>query len=172
MLRYIPITILITAVLSQTSLAQSQAQSRCKTQPEYRQFDFWIGEWEVKNPNDQVVGSSIIELTSGDCLILENWTSASGNIGKSMNYYSLYDQQWHQLWMGGNGIPIEFSGTYDPEAKAMKYTGTGLGSGGVNVDYKLTFYHITGDHIRQHWEQSSDGGESWITIFDGHYRRK
>lgn len=154
------------------SFAQQQQQSRCKSQPEYRQFDFWIGEWEVKNPNDQIVGSSKIDLTVGDCVILENWTGGGGYTGKSLNYYSFFDKKWHQHWIGSGGIPIDFSGTYDPEEKAMKYTGNGIAQGGVEVEYKLTFYHLSDDHVRQHWEQSSDEGKTWTTIFDGHYRRK
>ncbi|MFV1884694.1 MAG: hypothetical protein ACMZ7B_09415 [Balneola sp.] len=159
-------------IATSTILAQQAQQSRCKTQPEYRQFDFWIGEWEVKNPNDVAVGNSVIELTVGDCVILENWTGASGYTGKSLNYYSVLDQQWHQKWIGSGGIPIEFSGIYDAEAKAMKYIGKGFGQGGVELDYKLTFYQMTEDYVRQHWEQSSDGGETWTTIFDGQYHRK
>lgn len=136
------ITLFIFIVFASPHLfAQTQGQSRCMSQPEYRQFDFWIGEWEVTNPDGRVVGSSKIELTSGDCLILENWTSASGLTGKSMNYYSLFDSQWHQLWMGSNGIPIEFSGSYDAESKAMKYTGKGIGQNGEEVGYQLAFYH-------------------------------
>ena len=47
----------------------------CKTRPEARQFDFWIGDWEVYNnlyPNHRV-GTSKIESISGGCSILENW---------------------------------------------------------------------------------------------------
>lgn len=147
-------------------------QSRCTSNPEYRQFDFWIGEWEVKNPNNVVVGNSMIELTVGDCVILENWSGSSGYSGKSLNYYSVIDQKWHQKWIGSGGIPIEFSGEYNSETKSMNYTGEGFGQGGVELDYKLTFYHLSDNHIRQHWEQSNDKGTTWVTIFDGHYRKK
>ncbi|MEQ9310857.1 MAG: hypothetical protein RLN90_15470 [Balneolaceae bacterium] len=147
-------------------------QSRCASNPEYRQFDFWIGEWEVKNPNNVVVGNSRIELTVGDCVILENWSGSSGYSGKSLNYYSVIDQKWHQKWIGSGGIPIEFSGEYNSETKSMNYTGEGFGQGGVKLDYKLTFYHLSDNHIRQHWEQSNDKGTTWVTIFDGHYRKK
>jgi hypothetical protein len=26
--------------------------------------------------------------------------------------------------------------------------------------------------VRQHFEQSSDGGETWATVFDGYYHRE
>ncbi|HCT54101.1 MAG TPA: hypothetical protein DF712_16765, partial [Balneola sp.] len=66
-----------------STIALSQ-QAPCASE-EHRQFDFWVGEWEVKNPSDQVVGSSKIELVSNKCALLENWTNAAGLGGKSLN---------------------------------------------------------------------------------------
>ena len=164
---------IVVLILSSGSAFAQQAQlNRCKSQPEYRQFDFWVGEWEVRNPNDVVVGNSVIELVVNDCLILENWTNSRGVTGKSMNFYDLQDNKWHQLWMGSNGIPIRFIGEYNSERKSMDYTGKGIGQNGTEVDFRFTFFHISDDHVRQLWEQSADGGESWVTLFDGQYHRK
>ena len=38
-------------------------QAPCSA-PEYRQFDFWLGEWEVQNPQGQVVGKNGHVITS------------------------------------------------------------------------------------------------------------
>lgn len=167
-------TLLLTlCLLPLLSMAQQTQKTRCQSNPEYRQFDFWIGEWEVKNPQDQVAGNSKIELILGDCVILENWTSVNpAYSGKSFNYYNLITGTWQQKWIDNQGIPIEFEGTYDAEAKTLNYKGSGVGQGGAKLDYKLTFFHLTDDHVRQLWEQSTDEGETWTTIFDGHYRRK
>ncbi len=154
-----------------TGIIFAQQQGAC-TSEEHRQFDFWVGEWEVKNPNDQIVGSSKIELVSNNCAILENWKSSKGSEGKSLNYYSILDKQWHQKWIGSNGIPIEFSGIYNANAKALEYSGKGVGQGGVSLLNKLTFYHLSDTHVRQLWEQSTDEGKTWNTVFDGHYYRK
>lgn len=171
-MKYHLLPILLIFLLSTANLAQQTPQSRCKTQPEYRQFDFWVGEWEVKNPNDVVVGNSVIELVVSDCLIIENWTNSAGITGKSMNFFDLQDNKWHQLWMGSNGVPIRFIGEYNSERKSMDFTGKGIGQNGTEVDFRFTFFHINDDHVRQLWEQSSDGGETWATLFDGQYHRK
>ena len=47
------------------------------SKPEYRQFDFWIGEWEAYGVNGQKAGDSKISLILDSCIILEEWTSAS-----------------------------------------------------------------------------------------------
>ncbi len=47
------------------------------SKPEYRQFDFWIGEWEAYGLNGQKAGDSKISLILDSCIILEEWTSVS-----------------------------------------------------------------------------------------------
>lgn len=172
MKKIVCVLIVLTAFLSQAGLAQEPLQTRCKVEPEHRQFDFWVGEWEVKDNEGEIIGNSRIELTVGDCAILEHWNSTGSYSGKSLNYYNYQDQKWHQKWMGSGGNAIEFSGAYDAEAEAMKFTGGGVTPDGREINYKLTFYKLTPHHIRQHWERSLDGGSTWTTIFDGHYYRK
>ena len=45
----------------------------CLTRKESRRFDFWVGEWEVKNAQGQPAGqSSVLRLLEG-CALFENW---------------------------------------------------------------------------------------------------
>ena len=41
--------------------------------PEHRQFDFWVGEWEVRDPSGQVVGTNAISRSYDGCLLVERW---------------------------------------------------------------------------------------------------
>ena len=80
----------------------------CNSDPIYRQFDFWIGEWEVYGVKGQKAGDSKIELILDSCIILENWKSANsfrGRIysGKSFNHYNNYTRQWEQHWVDNMG---------------------------------------------------------------------
>jgi hypothetical protein len=54
----------------------------CTTDPVYRQFDFWIGEWDVYAKNGKKAGDSKIDLILDSCIILENWKSASASQGR------------------------------------------------------------------------------------------
>jgi hypothetical protein len=62
----------------------------CVYAPESRQFDFWIGDWEVHDntQNQVVVGSSHVERILNQCVIFENWTGAFGGAGKSLNAWN------------------------------------------------------------------------------------
>jgi len=37
------------------------AQKPCNANPKHNEFDFWIGEWDVKSPTGQPAGKSKIE---------------------------------------------------------------------------------------------------------------
>ena len=68
--------------------------------PEYQQFKFWIGEWNVTTTKDgKQAGESKIELLDAGCVIFENWKGASGGAGHSLNVYDQADGKWHQTWI-------------------------------------------------------------------------
>src|SRR3954470_19569839 len=64
--------------------------------PEFRQFDFWLGRWKVTNPKGVQVGTSEISRVSEGCAVREQWTSARGQGGISLNYYDSSGHEWHQ----------------------------------------------------------------------------
>jgi hypothetical protein len=61
-------------LLAAAPLAAQQPSPPCSA-PEYRQFDFWAGSWNVFNPSGQQVGTNTIERTLGGCVLHEQWTS-------------------------------------------------------------------------------------------------
>src|SRR5712692_8138415 len=47
--------------------------------PEYRQLDFWVGEWEVRGPLGRHLGDSRVQQILRDCVVFENWSGADGS---------------------------------------------------------------------------------------------
>src|SRR5918995_2310288 len=84
------------ALAPMQAFAQRQPQPTCEAS-EYRQFDFWIGEWDV-TVRGQPAGTSVITSRENGCMIHEQWTSAGGGSGQSMNFYDRTDGKWHQVW--------------------------------------------------------------------------
>ncbi len=155
-----------------------QAQNRrpCSA-PEYRQFDFWLGDWEAFSPNGNKGGDSKISLMLDSCTILEEWTSAIVQrgfrfSGKSYNMYNAGNKQWQQYWVDNTGaITKYFNGRYE-DGKMIVQTDNEKVNDTTWLIQKMTFYRLTPDKIRQHGENSSDGGKTWTTSFDLEYRRK
>lgn len=145
----------------------------CAHDPLHRQFDFWVGEWDVKatgNESGPSIGASRIEMIEKGCLILENWTGGGGSTGKSFNFYDRSMNKWRQVWIANSGGALDFTGEY--RDNQMRYEGEARGPNGQKALQRLTFFNLGPDRLRQFWEQSSDGGKTWTVAFDGTYIRK
>src|SRR5688572_19934824 len=71
--------------------------------PQYKEFDFWLGDWDVRSAAGQVLGRNRITKRHGGCVILEEWESAAGGSGSSFNVYDQPTKQWHQFWVDATG---------------------------------------------------------------------
>ena len=149
--------------------ARADRQSRpCEFTPEYRQFDFWIGDWDVKTQQGQTAGTNTIQRLENGCLILENWTGSQGGTGKSINFYNASTSKWRQTWVSSTGGVTEYEGSY--KDGAMRYEGESIANG-AKLMLRLTFFNASPDRVRQLAEQSADGGKTWTTTYDFMYFR-
>ena len=153
------------------------AQLPCSL-PGFRQFDFWIGEWDVySNANGKLAGTSKISLILDSCIILEEWTSAGAfkglvYSGKSFNKYNPGTRQWQQTWVDNTGNSTEFLRGVAEKDKVTFYADHVLDNKGNEYMRRLTFFKLADNKVRQFGEKSTDGGKTWITEYDLEYRRK
>lgn len=146
------------------------AVNPCKASAEYRQFDFWIGEWDVRSTQGGVPsGTSSVQLILGQCIIFENWAGGSGTNGKSFNIYDTNDKKWHQTWVSDKGTFTHYIGGL-VDGKMVLVADTVIG--GKATLAKMTFSRLANGEVRQHGENSTDGGKTWTTSFDLTYARK
>lgn len=149
------------------------AQTPCNT-PEYRQFDFWLGDWDIVStgPGASAGGHNVITAIQDGCVVLENYDTPGGFTGMSMNFYDSTRQLWHQTWMSNSGGALYLEGRLN-EAGAMVLSDENLPShiqsGIIN---RTTWTPLAEGGLRQLWDSSSDQGATWTTIFDGRYVRR
>lgn len=150
--------------------AQDQAPpSQCKS-PESRQFDFWVGDWEVvKTGTTDARGLSSVQLILGDCVILENYTYKT-YAGKSLNVYNASLKKWQQFWVDNTGQPVEFIGEYKDQE--MKLTAESLDAKDNKTLRRMTFSQIGEGRVRQLGENSKDNGKTWTVTYDLTYTKK
>lgn len=158
------------------SIQNLAAQKPC-SRPEFRQFDFWIGDWEAFGKNGSKAGDSKISLILDSCVILEEWTSASFQqglryAGKSFNSYNAASKQWQQTWTDNTGNTTEFLRGEGSDGKIIYYADKVAGPQGKNFMRRLTFTKLSDDKVRQFGEMSNDEGKTWIAEYDLEYRRK
>src|SRR3712207_1307780 len=95
LLSFVSLIALSALIATDVSAQQQSASARpCRDSQEYRQLDFWVGEWEVLGPKGKTVGASSVQLILGDCVVFENWTGAGGYTGKSFNLYDARTRKW------------------------------------------------------------------------------
>jgi len=151
--------------------AQEAEQAPPCSLEEHRQFDFWIGEWEVVNTaDDQVVGQNTISPVMNGCALEENWVGGQGGKGTSLNVYNAASGSWHQTWISDTGTFLLLAGGWKDGSMVLQ--GEMTGAGGGKVMHRIAWTPGESGEVRQIWEFSRDGGEAWTTAFDGTYRPK
>lgn len=141
----------------------------CEGAGRRRDFDFWIGDWQVRGVQGKVVGENRIETIHGGCALLESWRAASGSAGSSLNFYDPARKKWRQVWVDRQGGIIDLAGEW--VGTAMVLEGTSLQPDGSLGKIRGTWTPTAEGKVRQVFEESSDGA-TWRVTFDGLYARK
>jgi hypothetical protein len=153
--------------------------------PEYRQFDFWVGEWDVvTNPATQPANappaqpgrkpaSNVIEKLEGGCVIKENWDDRTGGTGQSFNLYDRVSQRWHQTWVDSTGSLHQYwGGLRDgnmvlvgevPLPPGARFQG--------RRTIRVSFMPMGADKVRQFSEALNSDG-TWSVNYDLIYTRR
>lgn len=169
------LTLLAAPLAAQTS-AGAPPPPVCAATPANRQFDFWIGRWDVAPWNSPpltppaAAGTSVVEADIAHCVVNEHWRGANGSEGKSINFFDVNRRAWRQLWVASGGGSLDYSGEF--RDGTMRFEGWTLGANGRKVLQRLTFTPYGKDTVRQSFFTSSDEGASWTPGFDARYVRR
>ena len=144
----------------------------CMYDEKHREFDFWLGTWQVRPRTNPLAagGTNVITRIDDGCVVHESWTSGPSQ-GQSFNIWDRTRQKWFQIWVDNTGGLHEYSGEY--RDNAMRYEGEvpALPPAKGRAKARLTFFRIAPDTVRQFAEvQQADG--SWVTAYDLIYTRK
>jgi hypothetical protein len=168
----------VAALLLLTTAAQAQTPPPAPTcdAPQYRAFDFWIGEWDAYvTGTENLAGRSTIASEDGGCVVTEYWRSqdGSGYTGRSINIYDRQTGHWEQHWVDSTGEATHFVGG-PIEGGAMRITDPANQRTGINngqpFQVRMTFTPNPDGSVRQHGETSGDGA-TWTSRYDYTYRR-
>ena len=165
----VPALVLIAA----TAFAQDNASapaSACEGSAGFDDFDFWVGEWDVYSTDGQerLLGHNRITKHYGDCLVLEEWESAGGGGGMSINYYNGVTGEWRQVWVS-DGYAIDYTGGLDADG-AMVLEGQLYDyRRDTSSGFRGTWTPQDDGTVLQHFDILNSGSDTWTTWFDGLY---
>lgn len=145
----------------------------CEYDARFRQFDFWIGEWDVQPTaaTRTPIGTgatSIIEKQLEGCVIQENWMPPGGTTGKSFNIFNRGTGQWEQYWVDQSGRITHYKGAFKDDGH-LYYEAEQFGG---KSKVRMTFFNQGPNQVRQLGHISTDGGKTWTVSFDLTYVRK
>lgn len=133
---------------------------------EFRQLDFWLGSWTVKDPAGTVLGTDRVTPAEGGYALLQHWQGPRLQ-GHSLTWYDTVEKKWRQTWVDSTGGSIVSTGTLVDGA--MKFEGVHHYRNG-NVRKNRTTLATTADGgVRYVIEESSDEGATWSPVFEGVY---
>lgn len=144
----------------------------CLYDEHHKEFDFWVGSWDVRPrgaPTNPPARNEVTKIDDG-CVVHESWT-APASIGQSFNIYDRTRSKWFQIWVDNSGGLHEYSGTFSDNA--MRYEGTTPATPPATgrVQTRLTFFRIAADTVRQFSESVGPDGK-WTVNYDLIYTRR
>lgn len=183
------ITAAVLAVLVQAAPSQPGAAPPPKpfdcSGAEYRQFDFWVGDWDVvpnpatrpanapAPPPGRTMPRNTITRIQDGCAIHEKWVDGQGGTGESFNVFDRVKQLWHQTWVDNRGSLHFYWGELKngsmvmigevPLAPQQRVQG--------RRTVRVTFTPIGTNQLRQSSEQLNSDG-TWTPAFDFLYTRR
>lgn len=173
MTRHLAIVVTAIATLAasptRSGAEPSAPLSRC-TDALYRQFDFFVGDWEVRDPSGKLLGHNLITRGYGGCVIIEQWTSAEDDqTGSSYSAYDARIRQWHHSWFDSWGNVLHMRGGFRDGAMLMlaeRVTPTGEHA------LERTVWKAGRSGPSHVWDYSLDGGKTWKIRFDARYSKR
>lgn len=143
--------------------APTPEPQRCSA-PEYRQFDFWLGDWDVFDvatgaKDSRVRVASILD----GCAVHEDYQSVDGHRAESFSIYDASRRVWHQTWVTNRGRLLVIEGQL--ENGSMILSGSDRTATGEQRRVRGIWKRVEGG-VREAAFISLDSGKTWQPWFD------
>jgi hypothetical protein len=177
------------AALSQTAPAQPAAPAKPATPPatpepppcsapELHQLDFWVGDWDLthrarvardKDEWQDGTGTNSVRKILDGCVVEEHFEDKKeGFRGQSVSTYDPMHHQWLQTWVDNSGAYLPFTGGFENGRMILSQPAKIGGKDGIK---RMVFHDIKPDSFDWDWENTIDGGKTWVTMWKIHYTR-
>ena len=160
----------VSTVLGARRHAVAPAPAPTCTRPEYHQFDFFLGDWDVYDVGASTVKAhnAVTRMLAG-CAVREVYRRADGYAGESFSMYDAPRGRWHQSWVTNRGELLLLDGGL--KDGTMVLTGSEAAANGAASLIRGVWLPEDDGSVRETAKRSTDGGKSWTPEFDIVMRR-
>jgi hypothetical protein len=173
--RLVLVVLIVTCVASARQ-SPNTAQPKPCSEPELKQLDFWVGEWDLSWPGNKAGetdhGTNSVRRILEGCIVEENFSAgtAAHLRGQSVSVFDIQASKWKQTWVDNEGGYLDFVGEF--KDGQMILAREAIRPGGSKALQRMVFKNITDDEFDWSWEGSKDGGRTWTVVWPIHYKRK
>ena len=158
---------LLVVVSADAALAQGATLAPCSS-PEHRQFDFWLGNWQLfENDNANSTARVRVDSVLDGCVLREHYEDDAGTLGESFTIFDSGRKKWHQTWVTNHGRLLTIEG--GPQGRSMVLSGAYYREGGKEVLVRGIWTPVAGG-VRESATTSDDAGKTWKPWFDISFR--
>ncbi|WP_158880126.1 hypothetical protein [Rhodanobacter sp. L36] len=143
--------------------AASRSPSGSCSAEVYRQFDFWIGDWDTFDsdaPNKPSIARNHVDAILDGCVLREDYDQFDGLHGQSFTTYDASRKVWHQSWVTNRGGLLVMEGTQQGRRIVLSGIDTRK-----HVLMRVS-WEAQGHGVREIARQSSDNSAQWQPVFD------
>jgi hypothetical protein len=160
---------LCAAILGGHAAAAPAASPRCAA-PEYRQFDFWAGDWDAYDADDMSRPAARVRVDPilDGCGLREDYRGENGLTGQSLTIYDAVRRVWHQSWITNRGQLLVLEGELAGGRMTLRATEA---TAGGPVLWEGVWIPQPNGEMRETAKTSSDAGKTWKPAFDMIFRR-
>ena len=155
------------------------APSKACADAAHREFDFWIGDWDLvlrarrsaaSEEWDEAKATNQIRATHGGCVIEERFAADGPGEPWSGHSVSAFTQgKWRQTWVDDQGSYLLFVGARTKDAMILE--GEPQERDGRKFRMRMVFDAITPASLTWRWERTEDEGATWRAMMVIEYRR-
>ncbi len=178
----------LVAIIGPSVARGAEPETKCP-EPEARQFDFWIGDWDIQQ---KILGSdggwielpahTHVEPILGGCALLERW---SGRVqffwegmskpeamdGMSVRAWDPKEAVWRIWWMDSRSRRLGVPAVGEFRDGRGEFESSRKGADGKTIRTRISFERLSTGRV--HWDLaiSRDAGRNWQTIWIMEMRR-
>jgi len=170
----------VALTLAVVCAARASAQTRqlgmspCAADSNYQRLAFWVGDWEVVDSTGAHYATQRVRSAVDSCAITAEWTGRVGDKGLNLSAFDRQTGEWRQVYVS-NQVPAPLGVTL--RRSDTSYSGPGLrfiplvvAPAGNLERSRVTIMPLSARRAMQLFEDSSDGGKTWHTVFKAEHR--
>lgn len=174
------LSLFLLPLLAASTLFSQQSATQLAPNPcavaELKQFDFWLGEWDLTWPGQPAGevghGTNSVQRILDGCVVQESFSGRDSMPlrGTSVSTFDALAGNWKQTWVDNEGGYLDFTGGIKDGQMILQREA--VRKDGTKTLQRMVWKNITASELDWSWESSRDGGKTWQVQWPIHYRKK